>query len=103
MPYDLKHITDFIFTNKSEYENLSHKDKEDFFFIINRKFARKYPKHAKFLNKKSDSDNIKLNNMVVISASICNKNGKILIARQFIPITKIKLEEYIANFPKLID
>jgi hypothetical protein len=41
--------------------------------------------------------------MVVISASICNKNGKILIARQFIPITKIKLEEYIANFPKLID
>lgn len=41
--------------------------------------------------------------MVVISASICNKHGKILIARQFIPITKIKLEEYIANFPKLIE
>jgi hypothetical protein len=40
--------------------------------------------------------------MVVISASICNKNGKILMARQFIPITKIKLEEYMANFPKLI-
>jgi hypothetical protein len=41
--------------------------------------------------------------MVVISASICNKHGKILIARQFIPITKIKLEEYMANFPKLIE
>ena len=40
--------------------------------------------------------------MAVISASICNKNGKILVARQFIPITKIKLEEYLANFPKLI-
>jgi hypothetical protein len=41
--------------------------------------------------------------MVVISAAICNKNGKILMARQFIPITKLKLEEYMANFPKLID
>jgi hypothetical protein len=41
--------------------------------------------------------------MVVISASVCNKNGKILMARQFIPITKLKLEEYMANFPKLID
>ena len=40
--------------------------------------------------------------MVVISASVCNKHGKILMARQFIPITKIKLEEYMANFPKLI-
>ena len=41
--------------------------------------------------------------MVVISASICTKSGKILLARQFIPITKLKLEEYMANFPKLID
>ena len=41
--------------------------------------------------------------MVVISASVCNKNGKILLARQFIPISRLKLEEYMANFPKLID
>ena len=41
--------------------------------------------------------------MVVISASICNKNGKILMARQFIPISRLKLEEYMANFPKLIE
>ena len=41
--------------------------------------------------------------MVVISASICNKNGKILMGRQFIPITRMKLEEYVANFPKLIE
>lgn len=60
MPYDLKHITDFIFINKSEYENLSHEDKEKFFFIINRKFARKFPKHAKFLNKKSIDKSIAL-------------------------------------------
>jgi hypothetical protein len=25
------------------------------------------------------------------------------MARQFIPITRIKLEEYVANFPKLIE
>ena len=41
--------------------------------------------------------------MVVISASICSKSGKILIARQFVAISRIKMEEYIANFPKLIE
>jgi len=41
--------------------------------------------------------------MVVISASVCNKNGKILIARQFVAITRLKMEEYMANFPKLIE
>jgi hypothetical protein len=25
------------------------------------------------------------------------------MARQFIPITRMKLEEYVANFPKLIE
>jgi len=41
--------------------------------------------------------------MVVISASICSKSGKILIARQFVAINRMKMEEYMANFPKLID
>jgi coatomer subunit delta len=41
--------------------------------------------------------------MVVISASICTKSGKILLARQFVGINRLKLEEYMANFPKLID
>jgi hypothetical protein len=26
-----------------------------------------------------------------------------VVSRQFMPITKIKLEEYLANFPKLIE
>jgi coatomer subunit delta len=41
--------------------------------------------------------------MVVISASVCNKQGKILVARQFVGINRLKLEEYVANFPKLIE
>ena len=41
--------------------------------------------------------------MVVVSAGIVSKNGKILTARQFIPITRMKLEEYMVNFPKLIE
>ena len=41
--------------------------------------------------------------MVVISASICSKQGKILLARQFVAINRLKLEEYMANFPKLVE
>lgn len=41
--------------------------------------------------------------MTVISAAICSKTGKILLARQFVAINRLKMEEYIANFPKLIE
>lgn len=52
MEYDLKHITDFIFKSKERYNELSDEDKKKFFFIVNRKFARMYPKQAQFFNKK---------------------------------------------------
>jgi hypothetical protein len=53
MPYDLRHIGDFIFKQKDKYKDLSDEDKEKFFFIMNRKFARRYPKHAHFFNNKN--------------------------------------------------
>lgn len=52
MVYNMKHIGDFIFKYKDEYKKLTNIDKENFFFIMNRKFARKYPKQAQFLNNK---------------------------------------------------
>ena len=52
MGYDMQHVMDFIFTKKEEYKKLSQKDKEDNFFIVNRKLAREYPKQAQFLNNK---------------------------------------------------
>lgn len=51
--YDFTHIVDFIFKNKNEYKKLSNEDKEKFFFIINRKFARVFPLHAQLFNDKS--------------------------------------------------
>jgi hypothetical protein len=53
MSYDLRDIGNFIFTQKSEYKKLNDEDKEKFFFIMNRKFARRYPKQSQFLNEKS--------------------------------------------------
>ena len=53
MQYDLRHIGDFIFKYKDKYKDLSDEDKEKFFFIMNRKFARRYPKHAQFFNYKN--------------------------------------------------
>jgi len=40
--------------------------------------------------------------MVIISSAICNKAGKILVARQYTNISRLTLEEYVRNFPKSI-
>jgi hypothetical protein len=41
--------------------------------------------------------------MVVISTAICNKNAKLLFARQFEPITRLELEEHVVHFSRNID
>jgi hypothetical protein len=41
--------------------------------------------------------------MVVISTAICNKNAKLIFARQFEPITRMQLEEYIVHFSRSVD
>jgi hypothetical protein len=38
--------------------------------------------------------------MVILSASICDKSGKLLLSRLFHPMTKSELESTIKNFPK---
>jgi hypothetical protein len=53
MKYDFIKTVDAIFKTKSEYKNIPDEDKEYNFFIINRKFASKYIKQAKFLNSKN--------------------------------------------------
>ena len=40
--------------------------------------------------------------MVIISAVICTKKGKILMARNFQKIDQLTLEEHVKNFPKSI-
>lgn len=50
--YEMKHVVDFILKDKQNFKNLSDEDKEKFFFIINRKFARKFPRHSQFFNTK---------------------------------------------------
>lgn len=41
--------------------------------------------------------------MVIISSTICDKKGKIIVGRQYIDVSKLKMEEYIRTFPKLIE
>ncbi|KAK7280535.1 hypothetical protein RJT34_25599 [Clitoria ternatea] len=41
-------------------------------------------------------------NMVVLAASIISKPGKVLVSRQFVDMTRIRIEGLLAAFPKLV-
>ena len=56
MKIDFMQTVDIIFGNrrsKSDWKKLTVEDKENNFFIINRKFAVKYLKQAQFFNNKN--------------------------------------------------
>jgi hypothetical protein len=46
-------VANALFTNKSNWDNITDEDKEKFFFIFNRYFSKKYPEQAQLLNLKN--------------------------------------------------
>ena len=52
MKFDFIQTVDAIFKNKKLYKEMSDIDKDNNFFIINRKFGTKFIKHAQFFNSR---------------------------------------------------
>ncbi len=46
-------VANAIFTNKKDWSKITDEDKEKYFFIFNRYFAKKYVKEAQLLNLKN--------------------------------------------------
>jgi hypothetical protein len=59
---DFKQIIDCIFFNKEKYWEITDEDKEKNFFIINKKFSRKYPEMSQLFNDKNIDKSIALDN-----------------------------------------
>jgi hypothetical protein len=52
MKIDFIEVVNRIFKDKHNYKNITDKDKEDNFFMVNRKFAVNFIKQSQFLNSK---------------------------------------------------
>jgi hypothetical protein len=50
---EITDVANALFTNKDKWSTISDEDKEKFFFIFNRYFAKKYPEQAQLLNLKN--------------------------------------------------
>lgn len=50
---EITDVANALFTNKEKWSMISDEDKEKFFFIFNRYFAKKYPEQAQLLNLKN--------------------------------------------------
>lgn len=53
MATDLTKIANAMFNDRSKWENITEKEKEDSFFIINRYLTKIYPEYSILLNNKS--------------------------------------------------
>ena len=50
---EITDVANALFTNKSNWDNITDEDKEKFFFIFNRYFSKKYTEQAQLLNLKN--------------------------------------------------
>ena len=93
---DLKLVTNAMFYKKSEWVNITDKEKEECFFIINRMFCKKYPEKSQLFNSKVID---KVSAMNLWYHFMLNKPYPDIIS---VPAPRNQAQAYFLIYPKIL-
>lgn len=72
----LPDLVRIMFSSHSEYETITKKEKEDFFFIFNRQMSRKLPEHAERFNHRRVNKEIAMDTWLIFIHHLQNSGDR---------------------------
>jgi hypothetical protein len=73
---NLTEFVNVIFSNRKAYENVTVKEKESFFFFVNKQLGRKLPEHAESFNHRNTNKSLALDTWVLFIENLQNSGDR---------------------------